>query len=51
MEENKKSVRPIFKFLLIVAIALFVIGSCIIQADLYYKVGRLEHTMSHILGK
>lgn len=41
-------VRPIYKILLIIAIVFYVIAACIIHADLYYKVGRLEHKLDHI---
>lgn len=51
MEKDKKLVgaRPIYKKLLIAAIVIYVIGSCIIQADLYRKIGEIEHEMMHAL--
>ena len=51
MEKNKTAqipVRPIFKKLLVIAIAAYVIGSCIIQADLCYRLGEMEHTVMHL---
>lgn len=50
-KENREraEVRPIYKKLLIAAIAIYVIASCIMQADLYRKVGQVEHRLLHIL--
>jgi len=38
-----KGVRPIYKKLLIAAIAVFVVGVGFALSELYYKVGVLEH--------
>ena len=44
--ENKiVGARPIFKKLLIAAIVIYVIGCCMIQADLYRKVIEVEHQL------
>ena len=48
MEKEKLSVRPVYKKLLIVAVVLYVIGVCIIQSDLYHKLGCIEHSLMHI---
>ncbi len=45
------TVRPIFKKLLIAAIAIYVIGTAFITSDLYNKVGTLEFSMDHLSGK
>ncbi|MDD5681659.1 MAG: hypothetical protein PHI59_10535 [Candidatus Omnitrophica bacterium] len=45
------TVRPVYKKLLIAAIAIYIIGSCMIQSDLYRKLGRIEHQLCHITGK
>ena len=42
-------VRPIFKILLIIALAIYIIGNCAIQADLYARYSRIKHAMVHIL--
>ena len=39
--------RPVFRYALIAAIALYVIANCLIQADLYRKVEVLEHEAMH----
>jgi hypothetical protein len=45
------AVRPIFKKLLIAAVAIYVIGTAFLLSDLYNKVGALEFTMDHVTGK
>jgi len=37
--------RPIYKRLLVAAIVIYVIGSCIIYADIYQKLGEIEHRL------
>lgn len=39
--------RPVFRYLLIVAFVIYVAGVCLIQTDLYWKVGNLEHSAMH----
>jgi hypothetical protein len=46
-----ETVRPIYKKLLIAAIAIYVIGTTFILSDLYNKVGALEFAMDHVTGK
>lgn len=41
-------VRPIYKILLGLAIVGYVIASCIMHADLYHKLGQIEHILAHI---
>lgn len=43
-------IRPVFRKLLIAAIVIYVIGACIIMADLYYKAGNTEHALAHMRG-
>ncbi len=45
-----KNVRPAFKKLLLVAVVVYVIGSCLIQADLYRRLGEAEHILDHLCG-
>lgn len=40
-----ENVKPIYKKLLVVAIAIFVIGTAFALSDLYYKVGEMEHAL------
>jgi len=42
-----KNVRPIYRNLLIAAIALFVIGTAFALSDIYHKIGSIEHSLSH----
>lgn len=42
-----KEARQIYKILLIVALAVYVIGTSVIMSDLYHKVGQIEHNMMH----
>ena len=44
-------VRPIYKKALMAAVAIYVIGTALLLADLYNTVGRLEHEMIHASGK
>ena len=39
------NVRPIYKNLLIAAIAIFVIGTAFALSDIYRKIGDIEHSM------
>ncbi|MFH0764256.1 MAG: hypothetical protein V1927_04575 [Candidatus Omnitrophota bacterium] len=41
------SVRAVYKKLLIAAIVIYIIGSCMIQADLCYRLGMIEHKLCH----
>ena len=45
------TVRPIYKKLLIAAIAIYVVGTALLLSDLTYKVGQLEHVIMHHTGK
>ena len=53
MTDKKASigVRPIYKKLLIMAIVIYVIGSCIMMTDLYYRLGVVEHKLYHVFCK
>ncbi len=42
------SIRPIYKKLLIAAIVIYITGVTFILADIYTKVGEIEHTLSHM---
>ena len=46
-----ETVRPIYKKALIVALAIYVIGTAMLVSDLYVKVGALEYAMDHLTGK
>lgn len=39
--------RPIYRNLLIAAIALFVIGTAFALSDIYRKIGAIEHSTAH----
>jgi len=41
------NIRPIYKKLLIVAIVIYITGVTFILADIYLKVGEIEHALSH----
>lgn len=43
-------VKPVYKKLLVIAIVIYVIGVSMMQADLYLKVCRIEHILSHAGG-
>lgn len=43
-------VKPIYIKLLLAAIAVFVIGVCVMLSDLYNKVGQLGFEMMHVTG-
>lgn len=45
------TVRPVYKKLLIAAIALYVAGTALLLSDLFYKVGELEDAMVHLGGR
>ena len=45
MEVNMTGARPIYKHLLIAAIALFVIGTAFALSDIYSKIGDIEHAL------
>ncbi|MFO7535006.1 MAG: hypothetical protein R6X19_04875 [Kiritimatiellia bacterium] len=49
MSETK--VRPAFKILLLIALVMYIIGVCLIQADLYRKMGDIDHAMMHLAEK
>ena len=40
-----EKVRPIYKNLLIAAIAIFVIGTAFALSDIYSKIGNIEHSL------
>lgn len=42
------SVNPIYKKLLIAAIAIYVIGVSILLSDISYRLGDIEHKLAHI---
>ncbi len=43
-------IRPMYKKLLIVTIVIYIIGMTFIMADIYMKVGEIEHTLMHMSG-
>lgn len=43
--------KKIYWHLLIAAIAIYVIGSTILQSQLLIKVGELEHQLYHLTGE
>lgn len=45
--DTMEKVRPIYKNLLIAAIALFVIGVAFALSDIYQKIGNIEHASMH----
>lgn len=44
------NIRPIYKKLLIAAIVVYIIGVAFILADIYMKVGEIEHALTHTSG-
>jgi len=42
------SIRPIYKKLLIAAIVIYITGVTFILADIYTKVGEIEHVLAHM---
>ena len=44
------NIRPIYKKLLIVAIVIYVTGVTFILADMYMKIGEIEHALTHMSG-
>jgi len=42
-----KAVNKIYKYLLVAAVVVYVVGSCIIEADQYSRIGKLEHAATH----
>ena len=47
MEKEKQCVRPIYHKLLIAALVIYIVGSCILVTELYIKVGKIEHFLVH----
>ena len=45
-----EKVRPIYKKLLVAAAILYILASVYIQSNLYNRIGRLEHQLSHLTG-
>lgn len=44
------TVRPVYKRLFYVAVVVYMIGSMVLILDLCVSVGKLEHSMLHVLG-
>ena len=44
------NIRPIYKKLLIAAIVIYITGVTFILADIYTKVGDIEHALTHMSG-
>ncbi len=42
-----KNISPVYRNLLIAAIAIFVIGTAFALSDIYHKIGTIEHAMAH----
>ena len=45
------AVRTGFKISLIIAIVIYLIGTCLMLVDLYHTVGKIEHTLLHVTGE
>ncbi|MBL7197077.1 MAG: hypothetical protein ISS47_03145 [Candidatus Omnitrophica bacterium] len=43
-------IKPVFKKLLIIALAMYVISSCIMQVDICRRINKIEHALLHITG-
>ena len=43
--DGVEKVRPIYKKLLIAAVAIFVIGTAFALSDIYKKIGDIEHAL------
>ena len=43
-------IRPIYKKLLITAIVIYITGVTFILADIYMKIGKIEHALTHMSG-
>lgn len=43
-----ETIKPVYKKLLIAAIVIYVIGVASMLADIYMKVGAIEHALVHI---
>lgn len=39
--------RPIYKKLLIAAIAIYIIGMTVLLADIYIQIGEMRHALMH----
>ncbi len=48
MKKDDFTIRPIYILLLIMAAAYYVANVCAMHADLYKKIGRLEHKLMHM---
>ncbi|MFC1480397.1 hypothetical protein ACFL5Y_02995 [Candidatus Omnitrophota bacterium] len=44
-------IHPMYKKLLIAAIALYIIATAVMLSDLYIKVEQINHSLMHITGK
>jgi len=44
-----KEIRPFYKKMLIVAIIIYVLGTCYTLSNLHHKVGQMEHTLWHVV--
>ena len=42
-----KEARPVFKKALLLTLAVYVVGVCLIQTNLNAKIGKLEHAAVH----
>jgi hypothetical protein len=48
--EPGNGINPTLIKLLILAVVFYVIGVCFIQADLFSRIGHIEHAMMHVQG-
>ena len=46
-----QSARPVYVRLLMAAIAAYILATALMLADLYRKVGIMEHQMLHVTGE
>jgi len=44
-----QKVKPIYKTLLVAALALYIVGATYFLADIYYRIGAIEHVLIHML--
>jgi cell division protein FtsL len=44
-------ISPIYKRLLVMAIVFYILASCYMMSELYYKVMDVEHKVMHLTGE
>ncbi len=43
-------ISPAYKKLLIAAVAVYMISSCLMNINIYRRINKIEHALSHIKG-